>query len=166
MGNLSSPMGLTFTLAQGLNTIARNYTSNQNLEINFDFTPLPPNPTIATADPPNPPASALGIGALLKFFFLTFVYTELGRLSKQRFLGITRQYLLVGAPESTFLLVSSVLIALNVLLVTAVLCGVLGSTVFDYQGIYVVMLVSAVAIPIHNVFWYLTTSKTPEKDVR
>ena len=72
-----------------------------------------------------------------------------------------RQYLLVGVPQSAFVLINAIMSSIAIMFTTAAMCGFLSLTVLDYEGIFVVMLVASIAIPIHHAYYFYCWSRSP-----
>ena len=88
--NLSAPISLPLISAQGLSTIARLFTNDSSIRLNFDFSPLPSNPVVAQTAIPIPPLVVLTFSSFLSLAYFNFAYGELGRLANKRDLGIWR----------------------------------------------------------------------------
>lgn len=146
-------------MAQTFNTIARQYSGDSKVSLTFDFAPLEPNPIVSTAQNPTPPIQSLTFFTILQTSFLAFAYYDFGRLVRMREKGILRQYILVGAPESSFILINALLVSLSIMLTTAVMCGFysIDAIKVHFQGTFVVMLLSSIAIPLHFAYWHLTS---------
>lgn len=131
------------------------------MQINYDFALLPDNPVVAMSGIPLPPFATISVGTFLLLAYLNFTFFDIDRSARLRDQGILRQYILIGVPEGSFLLVSALLISLSIFLTGVIFIPMLEflTKLYFRTGPLIIMAISMVSVPLYATLLYLISSK-------